>query len=699
MKNFQCYYGEHTDNQFEFGPGLNFIIGNNGGGKSKLFDAFFWVLNDEIFNSDRREFQSTAEYGENIISARVTRDCAVGDTATCEVIIELTSASENEYRLTRIFHATKGNENGKWICEGSKLIIENKKNLRWFPIDESKHEYVLKLVMPPHLKPYMWFQGEQVDSLMDLTDKHSLTQIVKLLSDIEIYDEIQEIAEKGLEKSDTELRKIKKKLSKHTEQSDILENRYNIVSEEIANTKQEIIDCESNLDDASHKLEKLMSKITDAQKKSELKKQKAVLESQLKEKHKQYEEIYKNLTKNIFSNHWVLKGAQPALERYSKKYKDYYKSHQSRIIERKGNAGRLPANVPQPVHIHRMLEDGHCYVCDRPAAQGTPEYESIRKNLETNTSNEDELFVNNFMKYYENLYNQLLSLERIIANIDESIALQFKNLQKVRSDITTIDSKIKDIENGFEGLIEHDGSENIVREFRVHSDNKDQYSGRLASLKQDLNNKEKELKDISKKLDGLVVGKVDDSYREAYRVFEVLNDLSLTTRKWVYENIIKDLEQVSNEVFKNMTSHNSSLKGRIHLRTSTDGRCIPEIIDSTGFALTGMNDANIILVKLSLIIAILTSSHSWSDNYTLISDAPTSKMAYEYSMGFYEELSKQFTQSIIMTYEFTDQNNRREILKNSKIKIGSMFMLEPVFKGGDTNDITQLYIQSSKVSL
>ena len=49
IENFQCYYKE---NQIEFGDGLNLIIGNGGKGKSKLFNAFYWVLFGKIYITD-----------------------------------------------------------------------------------------------------------------------------------------------------------------------------------------------------------------------------------------------------------------------------------------------------------------------------------------------------------------------------------------------------------------------------------------------------------------------------------------------------------------------------------------------------------------------------------------------------------------------------------------------------------------------
>lgn len=46
LENFLCYYG--TENKFEFTEGLNLVLGPNGYGKSKLYNAFQWVFKDGI---------------------------------------------------------------------------------------------------------------------------------------------------------------------------------------------------------------------------------------------------------------------------------------------------------------------------------------------------------------------------------------------------------------------------------------------------------------------------------------------------------------------------------------------------------------------------------------------------------------------------------------------------------------------------
>lgn len=46
IENFQSYHESQT---MDFSNGLNLIIGNGGKGKSKLFNAFYWVLFGKIY--------------------------------------------------------------------------------------------------------------------------------------------------------------------------------------------------------------------------------------------------------------------------------------------------------------------------------------------------------------------------------------------------------------------------------------------------------------------------------------------------------------------------------------------------------------------------------------------------------------------------------------------------------------------------
>lgn len=87
--NFQCYSGKLDQNKFDFRKGLNVVIGDNGSGKSKLYDAFFWVLYDKIFDSSTRLLISTSDVGVNLVSDLAKANCNVGEKIISKVQLTL----------------------------------------------------------------------------------------------------------------------------------------------------------------------------------------------------------------------------------------------------------------------------------------------------------------------------------------------------------------------------------------------------------------------------------------------------------------------------------------------------------------------------------------------------------------------------------------------------------------------------------
>jgi DNA sulfur modification protein DndD len=181
-------------------------------------------------------------------------------------------------------------------------------------------------------------------------------------------------------------------------------------------------------------------------------------------------------------------------------------------------------------------------------------------------------------------------------------------------------------------------------------------------------------------LKSLVTGEIPKWLIEKRDVLVDFETIATTTRERVFNNLIAQLEKEANTHYEAMTSGNKSARGQIKLRKLPNGNYMPEIIDNKGNPLLGSNTSNLILVKLSAIMAIISakSSSGVVNLYTLITDAPTSVFGEDYTIGFCKTVSRVYRQSIIMSKEFyKNQSLRNDLLTNSDIKIGKVYTITP----------------------
>ena len=107
------------------------------------------------------------------------------------------------------------------------------------------------------------------------------------------------------------------------------------------------------------------------------------------------------------------------------------------------------------------------------------------------------------------------------------------------------------------------------------------------------------------------------------------------------------------------------------------------------------NDSNLVLVKLSLIMSIILSRGKRAERFTLITDAPTAKMATNYTKGFYSVLSEKFTQSIVATYDYLDAEDRSQL---SGFNMGSVYLLQSYTPGGDPDNRSDLEVRIARIA-
>lgn len=700
LTNFQCYFGQV---KIEFKDGLNLVIGDNGAGKSKLYDAFYWVLYDQVFDSLNREFKKTNQVKGDLVSDKAKALCEAGGIVKTEVeMVVYNPQREMEYTLNRAYTVSK-NDSGamREDTESTFSILEINKFNTSRPITNLTDITSLRRsILPDDVKPYMWFQGEQVDSLIDFKNNSTLTHAINVLSDIREFDFYEDLSKRAYEAAEKEYHRELKKSSTDTKKSATLEALKQQIQRLLIRLEEEQKEAANNLTYATERKDQLLNKVDDAQRIRDLSTKESYQKERLKEIDSQLLKMKTRINKDLIARNWILKGAGFFVELYAGKYESYLNNQQKVKAEHKAKENalnelyqqfRLPIDVPEPIFVKEMLEKKKCLVCDREAPQGSEAYQKIRELLEQSQLHKQKLkpepiTKNDFSKEFHRLYQNGLILQGQINMADHEIQTAIGNILELGVKQREAKSELEGIEKELMTTVNSSAtgsigsSLDIVNEFQSQLNAIVDSEKRLERIKYDIEAKEKEGKRIDEELKGMSTGKISPTLEEKVNVLRDFRDIAKATRARVFNRLIMELEEEANRHYYNMTAENKSVRGRIKLEKQANGNYMPKNLDSEGRILTSINDSNIILIKLAVIMAIISAKKSSpaADLYPLITDAPTSKFGDNYAIGFCRAASQVYSQSIVISKDFYNKPDLQTRLFNEVAdQMGSVYVIEP----------------------
>lgn len=701
LNNFMCYAGP---NRFDFTEGINVIIGDNGYGKSKLFDAFYWAMYNECFDTSKKKFQSTKMLKRLIVSDKVINEANDGIITTSVILTFHNTEKDSQYILERKYSVRKSDNN----------IIEDQdsEEIVWFKelsyltakiINEvDQIDRIKKTILPDNIKPYMWFQGEQVESIIDFNKSDTLTHAINVLSNISRFDKIIELANGLKESSSKEFNKKQRDLSGDKGKSDNLELERQNLLDRIKALELQDLQIKDNLATAEEKSENLLNKLSDAQKIREIEAKRKSIENNLKEIQLDFDEEQKSIHKRMFTNKWVLKGTECLFNEYSNLYNKFEQKkiqHEAQIQARidSENAmiteiqARLPIDVPEPIHVESMLNIERCLVCDREAPKGSEAWLKMkelldRSNMKIKTLEDENTSIHNFSADLKKLYHNGLGLSHNIKNIDSDIASTFRRIKKLDKRRKSLTEDLVKIESEINSLIVDaalnvNQANNLLYEYSAQNELAKRSSNEVISNANTILRKKEELAKIEADLSKLVIGEIPAYLLDKVRVLDEFYQVATSTRKRVFNKLVQILEEEANKHYLEMTQDNMSSRGIIRLKELSNGKnYMPELVDEHGNVLLQLNTGNIILIKLATIMAIISARQGSRDTdlYTLITDAPMSVFGEDYTIGFCKTVSNVYRQSIIMSKEFYKNLSLREqLLTNPNIKLGKVYLITP----------------------
>lgn len=713
LTNFMCYAGE---NRFDFTEGMNVIIGDNGYGKSKLYDAFYWAMYDECFDTNDKKWKGTRHVGETLFSDKAVHESSDG---LIRVIVKITFKDldkDEQYIIERSLTGQKRGDSLSVDKESVEIVAHRTiagmvaRVIEW-PDDIDRFK---KKVMPENVRPYMWFQGEQVESIIDFGESSSLTQAINVLSNITRFDEIAELANAWEKSASDQYQKKVRALSSDKAQSDKLEKQREEVIERIERLEEDIETCKENLGVAEEESEKLINRQEIAARIRELDAQRRSVELQLTQVKAEEEQARIGLNTNLFRRRWVLKGTTSLIQEYNAKFIEYQNAKnfkkaevQARLKAEKRVLNelqtRLPINVPEPVYVEKMLEDECCLVCNREAPKGSDPWNSIKQLLSRDHKEIEALkneldTAHDFEADFTKMFKDGNTLEYTIHRVEDDISNTFQNLIKLEKRRRELSKQHEQLTSAYDNSVAEtaltsDKARNLLNELQGHQAHITRFQANRTRAEMELEQRKKELLGIEEDLRKLVKDGLPPWLKEKKELLVDFKELAHSTRNRVFRSLVQQLEDEANKHYRNMMQGNLGAQGVIKLVESTKGNFMPRLTDGEGNYLMQLNTGNNILIKLATIMAIISARQGSRDTdlYTLITDAPMSVFGEDYTIGFCKTVSRVYRQSIIMSKEFyKNEALRRQLLNDEEITLGKVYMITPSIVESERNNRNSL---------
>lgn len=668
IENFQCYCGPLSENEFIFTEGVNIVSGKIGSGKSKLFNAFHWVLFGKIYTNHK--WKETEKIGHNFVSNR-SKEYDNRIKCSVELIIDAPSLEaplkDVPYTFLRKLVIEKVNGDWKIITPESLEISYKKDSGETEFIDSLKNDAVIDHVFPPSLRKYMWFQGEAIDSLLDFNNPQTLHSAIKKISYYPFYERIHEITTaantiitksigKHLRKSkkaNQELDSILSEIERNTRKLDSLKDDLVSERDKYDSIKEKIHETETTLKnyDGFQEFEKKLNEIEhqDDRVSWEIKN----LESEYREK---------------FVNRWMLKGTDELLKRADSILEEF-----SNVIRDKSETDNpIPLKVPGKKYIRQMLDDFHCHICERPAPKGSQPYEAMERRLNESKSLESEAKEKNrFYNELERNYMQLAEKPSDSLDITEPINDEIKKWDKKMSalfekrielrkekDKLEADNDIKDIKKGAKTAA------NLTTDFTFYKDEEKKQSNYIKRLEKERLQVKGAIERLTKERKKYENDEEKIVEQEAEIYFKLLESISDELKGKALTNLILDIEKRANELYKKYLESSQSPDGYLSIDPETY-----EVLVLDDGKRKDINQGHEVAAKMSVINAILSlSSEKMGKSYPLVADAPSSVFDPESTKSYTEKISETFDQVILISKDYSTEADLNFLTKIDQIK-------------------------------
>ncbi|MBR0432125.1 MAG: hypothetical protein IJK15_00305 [Bacteroidaceae bacterium] len=670
LQNFYNYYGSYEDNTYTFKEGINIINADNNMGKSKLYNGFLWILDDQVYDSDDKRYYPVSESYNKMMSKKASRE-------NVELDMGVTILYESEgvwYKVCKEVHCKL--EDGSWLFFPSTNVLMTTDNEDMPIMDKQKQQDAIRMLIPADMEKYALLQGESMERLVDLSTLNGLENTINALADINnlirmcgLASELVKQAKQEYNKEETKNRGASNEILKLREERDNLEKWIEDANKKIELARQELIK-------AKEKEQQYESEFFSSKKRIQLRheyeEECAKLDSLKREKAEQ--EL--SITSRLFDENcpWILMGLGNETGDFDANRIELTKKITAQEISQNPQI-LLPDDSPDAPSLRRMLEHEHCEVCDREAKKGTAPWLHIKKVLER--PHKEMRTSASFMQFYSGLQNATGRYEATIPQIKESFEQYMNHIYDLDDQIEAQERIVEAKENELTLV----GIENSTEE-----EDRKVLSG-YNQAKQTISNKNEEIQRWTGKIkiwdSALTKAKEELDKRqgstpirkakELYDNMQVIKTMFDSTRERIFKSIVDNLQTAANEMYSDLTKGNQTFGGTLTFDRLDDGTVRVSVIDYQGEELYGNGTGFQRMKQLAIVMSIISSKvGNKSFDYPFISDAPFSEFSWNFMNNFFEIAPNVFRQSIIMIKDLYDPADDNLINEHGKAIVEQM---------------------------
>ena len=674
IENFFCYLDE---NLLEFEEGLNIVSGLNNGGKSHLFNAFYWVLFHKVFvdektGSQKKVWKDSDSQLINLLPENKIRFSVDQEIITTKVELNILSefhenfeavGEEVPYKFTREQAYRK---NGEEFAKLGKSILEIEyvKDGQTKIVPLGEHFLVLDKIFPQTTRKFMWFQGETMDNLYDFSNPTTLNYAIKEISYFPLYENmfnVVKISSSSIDKKINTQYNAQRRMS--AEQQTIVQdiNRIQLQNEALI---KKIDESKQQIEAVNESIYQEEQKVKGYDKYTDLKIKLSKVEQAIQGCFGEIESLTLASKTNLITK-WMLHKCEKKI----KSSEANLESVLQYINNSKDLKNPVPITLPGPEYVQKMMDDHICYICEREVEENSSAYFALQKRLEDFRNNQT-------LKILNDNYTDLNKAKKSLL----TRMTDFKNeMQEINEEIEKKNEKKKKLLREKEAILSNSGvsstaeiaegsqtASQILNKINSLNNSIVALQGRIKQNEMNLDQNNYTLENLIKKRNSTFAdgGLPEIPEAKAKEYIEVLYDIVEELRNKALSNLIDAIQKESNSLYK------------VYLGGRNQGKIIIDkgvtVVDrESGKVLTNLNTAEVLATKLAVANSFLSlSEKKMNRSFPMIADAPTSDLDHENTASFTTNLGKSFKQMIIMSkdYAIFDDEERKAFAREANVK-------------------------------